>query len=663
MINDADIMEFLGKAFADGEIDALAEILSPDCAYVSQPANRSLWTASEILSGLKEIYSCVTDESRYSYQVVPLAGLLINGCSGPVGQDPSELNDYALLLYRYDLENPYAVVSAEVDRNSGLVKSILLSRDPIENGFLLSGLKGYLESAPYTEPEKCDELLYEDGRRELRRIWRWDIKAAYMDRESGLLKILLSGRAFNYKGVSTFAALDGERLTSMDFDYIDDFIDGLALVAKRGCGYGFVDERMRFIIPMMYEKAEKFIRGKAKVMRGGDWYFIDKAGRETLVKSKSAENPYQEIGVFSEGLCKVSTLKLRFPDLAYHSDYESIAGIWGFVNEAGEEVIAPQYIYAEDFSGGVAIVCEGKWTIGDSGYNKGRYWSDEERWGAIDREGHTAIPFVFDEIKSFWNVDGIFIAHYGGWEDGSWGVIDSHGNWLAEPMFGDVDYKFQDGMFAFICEDEQEDEPLYGIYDISQRKVLFEPNFYDVDFLDNGLIKVAVYDESLGRRIEKLIDRQGNEKFPSVYSSIYTFCTPYEVAVESEEGRKAGLIDEHGKVLLPCEYDTTWNGICYEAGRMVFIDGKKQGVRDFSGNVLVPAVYSGIYSVDKPFFIVRVGTERDHKVGLITETGAEVLPCVYQSMSWYDNTHLLCEGENGYEMLLLTEKCGAEIVP
>ncbi len=255
-------------------------------------------------------------------------------------------------------------------------------------------------------------------------------------------------------------------------------------------------------------------------------------------------------------------------DLAYHSDYSEIAGTWGFINEDGAEVIPPQYIYAEDFYGGIAIVCKGKWTIDkkwDNKYNSGRYWTEEELWGAIDKEGNEVIPFMFDEIKSFNDVDDVYIAHYGGWENGHWGVIDKKGQWLADPIFEDIDYNYKDGLFAFYAEDKWngDDVPL-GIYDVNQKKVIFEPQFFDVSFRDDEWIEVEVYDEKLGRRVEKFIDRDGNEKFHSIYSSIYSWKTPYEVMIRDDNGDRHGLIDENGTVILPCEHDIPWNGIYVE---------------------------------------------------------------------------------------------------
>ena len=204
-----------------------------------------------------------------------------------------------------------------------------------KNGYSISVLKCYEESKKYVEPELCGDVVYEDDEYAVERCWKWNVKSLYEDEETGLLKTLISGTAFNYCGTSTFASKDGKRICSIDFDYIDDFHEGLAQVYKSGYGYGFVDKDMNLIIPMIYENADKFKDGKAKVKWDGKWLYVDKSGHELKIKSASADLRYQDVGEFSEGMCKVSTLKFGFMDLAYHSDYEEIAGIWGFINEAG----------------------------------------------------------------------------------------------------------------------------------------------------------------------------------------------------------------------------------------------------------------------------------------------------------------------------------------
>lgn len=505
-----------------------------------------------------------------------------------------------------------------------------------KNEYTISSLLCYLNGETYSEPKREDIVIYDDGETRLTKEFSWAAQSVYVDGETGLMKTLLSGQAFNWYGRSTFAFPNDLKRCSITFDYIDNFKEGLARVYKAGYGYGYIDAKMKFVIPMQYDDAEDFNDGKARVNRGGTWFFIDKKGKETPIEQKNNNTNYQEVCEFSEGLCRVSTLKLRFMDLAYHSDYEDIAGTWGYINEAGLEVIAPQYIYANDFENGIAIVCKGKWTLDpkwDNECNTNRYWTDDELWGGIDKDGNEVIPFIFDEIKSTWDTDGIYLAHYGGWKEGKWGVINSRGEWLAEPIFEDLGYEYQDGLFTFYASDKWSDPPM-GVYDIKQHKVIFEPQFEDVDFEEDGWLKVTVFDKYLGRSVEKLIDVNGNEKFHSIYSGIYTWKKPYEVYIRDDAGTRHGLIDEYGNIVLPCEYDVQWNGISVESRTIQFIENGKTGLRDFDGNILIEPKYHEIYGLDKPLITISVGDKDHHTLGLIKHDGTEVIPAIYKSITW-----------------------------
>lgn len=527
-----------------------------------------------------------------------------------------------------------------------------------ENGFSASGMLCYIEGTRYEEPVPCNAIVYDDGKHRLIKKWIWNAESVYIDEETSLLKTLLSGQAFNWYGLSTFALPDGTSRCSLDFDYIDDFKEGLARVCKYGFGFGYIDESMNFVIPMQYDNAENFENGKAKVKRNNDWFFINKNGEETPITASPISEKYQDVGEYSEGLCKVSTLRLGFMDLAYHSDYSEMAGTWGYVDENGKEVIAPQYIYAYDFSGGKAIVCKGKWTIDtkwDNKYHTGKYWTEEELWGAIDKNGTDIIPCKFDEIKFFDDEPDIYMAHFGGWKEGKWGVIDGHGNWLADPVFEDIGYDYSDGLFTFYDKDSWDDDALIGIYDLKQNKVVFKPQFYDVTFLNDGWILVEVNDEEQGRHIEKIIDLAGKEKFHSIYSSIYAWKEPYEVVIRDDSGDLHGLIDENGNVILPCKYNTTWNGISYETKRIVFVENEKQGIMDFDGKVLVEPKYLEIHGMDNPLLTVRVGEKDNYTEGLVTQDGKEVVPPEYSRISWNKDNRIICCKDGCCEMLCLEE--------
>ena len=529
-----------------------------------------------------------------------------------------------------------------------------------KNGFFISAYSCYEDSKFYTEPILCNETVYEDEEIKLNRLWRWNVKSVYEDEESGLMKALVSGDFINYKGISAFATRNGNRITSLDFDYITDFSEGLARVGVFGRGYGFINKKGKLVIPAIYENADDFKNGTAIVKRDGERYYIDKTGKETKIAS-DLNHKYQEVGELCEGMCKVSTLKLDLMDLAYHSDYSEIAGTWGYIDENGNEIVSPQYIYANDFEDGIAIVCKGKWTIDkkwDNEYNTGRYWTEEELWGAIDKTGKEVIPCMFDEIKNFWDTTEVFMAHYGGWKIGKWGVISRTGEWLVEPIFEDLGYEYKDGLFAFYQEDKwsDPDNVLVGVYDLKQHKVILKPQFFDVDFIEDGYLKVEVYEKKLKRRIEKIIDFQGKEVFPSIYSSIYGWRELYEVVIRDKNGSKRGLVDKKGAVILPCKYDVAWNGISYAKRRLIIQQNGKQAVINFEDNVIIPAKYYEIHGLDNTLLTVRDGEKDNYKEGLITHNGTVVVPAEYKRISWCKDNRILCCNEGNCEMLELIIK-------
>lgn len=218
-----------------------------------------------------------------------------------------------------------------------------------------------------------------------------------------------------------------------------------------------------------------------------------------------------------EGLCRVSTEAFYPDDIDYWMDYDESAGIWGYVNADGEEVIAPQYTYAEDFMDGIAIVANGTWKYTD--FIESEHTEESKRpklkkavWGAINKEGRAVIPMVFDEIRLLDEDDELYSVCLKG-EKRLWGIMNRYGSWVVEPVFEFIGYLYHDGLVNFYRVDlsVEPDNVLYGVYDIKQQKVIFEPQFLDIHFLDDGGIKVSVFDAEVGRKIEKIIDRNGKE--------------------------------------------------------------------------------------------------------------------------------------------------------
>ena len=73
------MMDILGKAFADGEIDALRPLMAADCDYASQYANKSLSGVSKILSNMESVHNNIDETCAYTYKVIELESVLANG--------------------------------------------------------------------------------------------------------------------------------------------------------------------------------------------------------------------------------------------------------------------------------------------------------------------------------------------------------------------------------------------------------------------------------------------------------------------------------------------------------------------------------------------------------------------------------------------------------
>ncbi|MBR3501539.1 MAG: hypothetical protein IKO06_01390, partial [Alphaproteobacteria bacterium] len=74
---------------------------------------------------------------------------------------------------------------------------------------------------PYTEPTLTNDIVYKSDRFALRKIWKWDIKAAYEDSETGLIKSLIEGPVFN-NGFGTCILPTGKRLSYKNYQHMYD---------------------------------------------------------------------------------------------------------------------------------------------------------------------------------------------------------------------------------------------------------------------------------------------------------------------------------------------------------------------------------------------------------------------------------------------------------
>jgi hypothetical protein len=523
----------------------------------------------------------------------------------------------------------------------------------------------------YIEPVKFDEVVYEDDSILIKKICFWEKCRLWKDDETKLFKVLLPGsKMFSLGHMGTYALSDGTRATKKDFYCIGSFHDGMAKIAVKDKGYGFIDRDMNIVVGPKYKYANDFENGIAvvsimdEVSNNKKFLLIDKAGNERFFDKEYKRISVNSEGMFNnEGMFMVSDREEI--SLAFFSDYEDNAGVWGYADSTGKEIIKPQYIYAFDFENGLALVCKGEWTKDekwDNECNTGRYWTETELWGMIDKTGKEVVPFIFDEIKYYrWYESSNYLQAY---YEGKWGIINFSGEWVVEPIFEDLGYEiFNDNYITFYNEDKwgTPDEIPMGIYSIKEHRILFEPQFFDVNFIDDETIIVEKNDDKLGKTKAKIIDINGNVLLDSKYDHIYLKGNMYEVSVFDTNGKWLhGLIDKNGIEILPCKYEIRVSGFFLDQKRIIYKENEKYGILTFNDEVVISPEYTSIQNIRNMFYEVKVGGDErtiddEGNFGLITLDGSIMLPIEYKSIS-IDNDIIVARNDTGSTLYKIIKK-------
>ena len=206
---------------------------------------------------------------------------------------------------------------------------------------------------------------------------------------------------------------------------------------------------------------------------------------------------------------------------------------------------------------------------------------------------------IFTENEEQGNI--ISIDYFAAYKDNKWGVIDSNGNIVIEPSFGEM----------IIVPNSKEDVFLYT---------------YDVNYDDGTYKTKAINSKSEGiftnyEQVEAISSVDENQNL--VYDG---------KVLKVQNGGKYGLINMEGKEILPCEYDgiNLLQGV--ENTLLVSKDGN-YGIVDNDGKVIIPPSYSEIQNLGNEAsqgFIVK---NSEGKCGIVDIGNSQVLELKYDAIS------------------------------
>ncbi|MDB5303094.1 MAG: hypothetical protein JWM97_643 [Phycisphaerales bacterium] len=220
-----------------------------------------------------------------------------------------------------------------------------------------------------------------------------------------------------HEGNRCYIDRSGRVVIRTDFEWGEDFSDGLAIVRRSG-GTSVIDRKGRVVFESTWDEIKPFCEGLAAVKKDKKWGFVDVHGKLVI------EPQYDAVTRFSEGLAGfevgrtegsfAKTLTIARP------------GLRGFIDRTGGVVIPPIWPDARAFHDGRALVCTGGTMKPNPLIDDGEMLADR-KYGYIDRTGRLVIAGVYGMFSHSFS-EGLAAVHVGdGFSRVRYGYIDANG--------------------------------------------------------------------------------------------------------------------------------------------------------------------------------------------------------------------------------------------
>jgi len=377
----------------------------------------------------------------------------------------------------------------------------------------------------------------------------------------------------------------GKIVVEAKYDYVGKFSDGLGKVnmggtvdkelkkiAKdlkdiqieyvEGGKWGYVDVNGKEIIPLEYDNLCSFTEGIVHGETNGKAGFLDKKGAVVIPFT------FEKAKCMKEGLAPVLQ-----------------NGKWGYINSSGKLIIDYTYDGANTFSEGISSV-----KIGD-------------KWGGIDLTGKLVLPAKYDEALYFYKGKANVKM------DGKEARIDKKGEVLLKlESFKDANGKF--GIKA------------------SNGEIIVPGKYDELGYFHGNFIRANINGKW------GFINDSGEEVIKMQYENVGFL--KFGVAPVKMNG-KWGLIDSLGNKVIDFIYDQSDYSFDEDAKLLEVAIGKKYGMINTEGIVVVPIKYLTIGSFKDGLAKVSLGADENYKKGYINMKGEEVIPAIYDDADSFEN--------------------------
>ena len=353
--------------------------------------------------------------------------------------------------------------------------------------------------------------------------------------------------------------------------------------------------------------------GKSAVMKNGLWGFINEKGEEIIALK------YENVGDFNEGLTFFEKNKLR-----------------GYIDATGREVIPAQYNLAHPFKNGKAIVAKDNLygVIDKSGkiviplqytsiIESDNYFvvNQNKKAGILNTQGKTVVPIQYIAVRG--PQSGVFMAAN---DSNLYAMLSIDGKPLTPFKYNFVGWTPKDGLWYV-----QSAYNKHGYLDLKGNEVISTDIYSYVNSIpkDINFILARKTTES-GKEKYGVIDKTGKTVIPFDFNSLNE---PSEgLLAAGFENNKFGFIDMKGKTVIQPVYDIAHSFVNGRAHVGNFKPGADDlltaflnneflnGAIDRSGKVIVPLIYDDLLVTSSDYIAFNQGKSIQSNYNIYTLT-------------------------------------------
>ena len=246
------------------------------------------------------------------------------------------------------------------------------------------------------------------------------------------------------------------------------------------------------------------------------------------------------------------------------------------------------------------------------------------------------------------------VDYYALYANDAWGIVDSTGNTVIEPMYKEMLIVINNTRDVFLCTyDVNEETGEYKTKVINKKNEEIYTGYNKVEALENYDKDGNLWYEKNTLKVEKdgkygLIDIDGKEILSTEYDSINTLKGIENSLIVQKDGAY-GLVNISGVTIIDPEYKEITNlGDDYKDGYITIDKSGKYGLVSYSGTQILENKYEKIDQIyGENYFVIQ--DKKKQKV--VDEEGKEVITKGYDKITQIANSGVIYTDKGKYGVI------------